>query len=912
MTLSEQPVSRVIRRSAGNPGGEASPDGGLTPSQVEQSRRQYGENTLTQKKRNGFWKQFLSSFGDPIIKILLAALAVNVLFLFHHFDWYESAGIAVAIFLATFVSTLSEYGSESAFARLQEDAAKITCRVRRSGGVRELPIGEIVVGDIILLQAGEMIPADGLLISGHLSVDQSALNGESKEADKRPGGGEGEGGTDFLTPSRLFRGAVVCSGEGAMLVKQVGDGTFYGRLARDVQEETRESPLKVRLGGLAKTLSRIGYAAALCVAVADLFHSLVLDNGMQWAAILTEVSQPSLLFGHVLHALTLAITVVVVAVPEGLPMMITVVLSSNMRRMLKDNVLVRKLVGIETSGSLNILFTDKTGTLTRGRLEVQRFIDGEGGEYATAADLKRKKPLWELAELSCVYNSGSIASGKKALGGNATDRALLEYVLPKRGIRASYRVMDAVPFDSARKYAAVHIRLEGKPSPSLPGELTLIKGAPERILSRCTRYYAPDGTVKPLRSGAQLRSRLDELTRHAVRMLALAVSDTPVGTDGPPSDLILIGLAGIRDEVRPDARKAVSEVRGAGVQVVMITGDNRETAAAIAKEAGLIDGREKGAVITSAELAELSDEQLQKRLPALRVVARALPEDKSRLVRAAQSMGLVAGMTGDGINDAPALKLADVGFAMGSGTEVAKEAGDIVILDDNISSISRAILYGRTIFKSIRKFIVFQLTMNLCAVGVSVIGPFIGIDTPVTVIQMLWINIIMDTLAGLAFAGEPPLEEYMREPPKRRDEPVLNRYMLHQIVLMGLFTVALCVAFLKLPAVKLLFRYANDYIYFMTAFFALFIFTGIFNSFNARTHRLNLLAHIRGNPLFIFIMAMVAVVQLLLIYYGGSLFRTAGLTFGELKTVLMIAFWVIPADLLRKLVLRLFKRKGSI
>ena len=308
----------------------------------------------------------------------------------------------------------------------------------------------------------------------------------------------------------------------------------------------------------------------------------------------------------------------------------------------------------------------------------------------------------------------------------------------------------------------------------------------------------------------------------------------------------------------------------------------------------------------------MSDDEIKRRLPFIRVVARALPSDKSRLVRLSQELGLVTGMTGDGINDAPALKKADVGFAMGSGTEVAKEAGDIVILDDNIASIAKAVLYGRTIFKSIRKFIIFQLTMNLCAVGVSLIGPFIGIDTPVTVIQMLWINIIMDTLAGLAFAGEPPLAEYMNEPPKRRGEPVLNRYMLHQILCMGIFTVILCVSFLKLPRIHLLFRYAGDPIYFMTAFFALFIFAGVFNSFNARTYRINLFSHLRKNPLFLIIMTMVAVIQLLLIYYGGSLFRTAGLTLGELRTVLLIAFLVVPADCIRKLVLRLFGRKGNI
>ncbi len=894
---------------------------GLTTQQAEQSRREHGSNQLTQKKRRGFFRQFLDSFGDPIIKVLLAALAINVIFLFRHFDWFESAGIAVAIFLATFVSTLSEYGSESAFAKLQEDAQRTLCRVRRDGRVTELPTAEIVVGDVVLLQAGERLPADGLLLSGELHVDQSALNGESKEAAKRPGP-EQDDAQDFLAKNRLFRGSVVCSGEGEMQVRTVGDATFYGHLAREVQEETRESPLKVRLGGLARTISKLGYIAAGLVAVADLFHSLLLDHGMnivqmgQWIA-----ANPAGLFEHILHALTLAITVVVVAVPEGLPMMITVVLSSNMRRMLKDHVLVRKLVGIETSGSLNILFTDKTGTLTRGKLEVTRFLSGDGTEYKSAAELRRRKPLWELVELSCVQNSGSLWSGGKALGGNATDRALLEYAASGSTARAGKPEGagalsggktikgHVIPFDSKNKFSAAELRGERS--------FTLVKGAPEKLLPCCTRYYNEKGAVCPLPSRLFLENQMKEMTGRAMRVLCLAVSETPVREEGGFSDLILVGLAGIRDEVRPEARAAVRQVREAGVQVVMITGDNRETAAAIAREAGLLDehapgGVPKHAVLTSAELNGMDDDEVKRLLPSLRVVARALPNDKSRLVRLAQELDLVAGMTGDGINDAPALKKADVGFAMGSGTEVAKEAGDIVILDDNIASIAKAILYGRTIFKSIRKFIIFQLTMNLCAVGISIIGPFIGIDTPVTVIQMLWINIIMDTLAGLAFAGEPPLEEYMHEPPKRRDEPVLNRYMLSQILCMGVFTVVLCVLFLKLPAIRLLFRYANDNIYLMTAFFALFIFAGIFNSLNARTHRVNLLAHLRKNPSFLVIMLAVAVIQIGLIYYGGSLFRTAGLTFGELRRVLLIAFLVVPADCARKLFMRLFGRKGTL
>ena len=497
----------------------------------------------------------------------------------------------------------------------------------------------------------------------------------------------------------------------------------------------------------------------------------------------------------------------------------------------------------------------------------------------------------------------------------------MSYILGRQTLPNGYTVTSRIPFDSARKWAAAEIAAGSDADAGLlrgiygPGvrRVTLIKGAPEKLLGACDRYIDNKGSLRKLDSGMLLRAAWSEMTGHAMRVLALAVSETPVSEQGGFSRLVLVGLVGIRDEVRPEARSAISQVHQAGIQVVMMTGDNRETAAAIARSAGLLEANSPAeAVMTSSELENLTDGEVKARLPALRVVARAMPADKSRLVRLAQEMGLVAGMTGDGINDAPALKKADVGFAMGSGTEVAKEAGDIVILDDNFASIAKAVLYGRTIFKSIRKFIIFQLTMNLCAVGISIVGPFIGIDTPVTVIQMLWINIIMDTLAGLAFAGEPPLQEYMKEPPKRRDEPVLNKYMLNQILCMGLFTIALSVAFLKLDWVKPLFRYGSDPIYLMTAFFALFIFTGIFNSFNARTHRVNLFAHIHRNPGFVGIMAMVAVIQLVLIYYGGSLFRTAGLTPRELLLVLVMAFLVVPADGLRKLFLRLNHRKGNL
>lgn len=869
---------------------------GLTTAEAAASRAAHGSNQLTAGRRSSFWRQFVSGFGDPIIKVLLAALAVNVLFFFHRFDWYESAGIALAIFLSTFVSALSEHGSESAFERLQEESARITCRVKRDGALTLLPLGEIVVGDVVLLQAGERVPADGVLIEGELGVDQSALNGESREVKKRPATAFSG---DLSAAGDLFRGSVVTTGNGVMRVSRVGAATLYGGVAGELHETAPDSPLKTRLAALAHSISRLGYAAALLVAVADLFHSFVMETGFSAGGFWAAVTTPGVAVGNLLHAITLAVTMVVVAVPEGLPMMITVVLSANIRRMLHDRVLVRRPVGIETAGSLNILFTDKTGTLTGGKLVVSRFVLGSGEELDAA--LVRRRPVWNTVARSCLLNSESTPLNGRAVGGNATDRALMEWALPATAPLPT--VTGRIPFDSRQKYAAVRLSEGG----------TLIKGAPEKLLSACTHYRGADGERYPLTTLAPVNSAWHRLAGGAMRVLALAECEGDLPENGQFSHLTLLGLVGIRDDVRPGVREAVAEVRGAGIQTVMITGDNKDTAVAIARECGVLtdtDREESLSVATGEELAAMSEEALTRRLPHLRVVARALPADKSRLVRAAQSLGLVAGMTGDGVNDAPALKKADVGFAMGSGTEVAKEAGDIVILDDKFASIARAILYGRTIFKSIRKFIVFQLTMNLCAMGVSVIGPFIGIETPVTVIQMLWINLIMDTLAGLAFAGEPPLSEYMAEPPKARTEPVMSREMLGQILFGGCYSLFLCILFLKWEPVKGLFRYETDPLFQMTAFFALFIFSGIASSFTARTARANPLANLRRNPAFVGIMAAVAGIQLFLLYFGGHLFRTAPLTAVELWRVLLLAASVIPADCVRKLLLQKRKKTG--
>ena len=582
-------------------------------------------------------------------------------------------------------------------------------------------------------------------------------------------------------------------------------------------------------------------------------------------------------------------------------MMIAVVLSSNIRRMIRDNVLVRKPVGIEAAGSMDLLFTDKTGTLTEGKMSVGQIILTDGGAYDSYRALQRgAADLAKHYASACRLNTASQWSNGEALGGNATDRALLESVaeLDRSPLPS---ICARIPFDSTNKYSAVSI--EG-------GHLALIKGAPERLLPHLRYAYTHSGQIEPFSIGSQkLMKTVHELTACGGRIIFLAEGNfLPKGNSF--GDLTFVCAVLLHDRIRPEAKRSVRELQGAGVRVVMITGDNRETAGSIAKQCGILQ-RNTDLILTGEELSRLSDEELKKALPRLSVVARALPTDKSRLVRVAQEMQRVVGMTGDGINDAPALKRADIGFAMGTGTRVAQDAGDIIILDNNLSSISRAVLYGRNIFKSIRKFITLQLTMNFCAVGVSMIGPFVGIPAPVTVVQMLWINIIMDTLGGLAFAGEAPLPSCMKERPKRRDEPILNGYMINQIVLLGGFTIGLYLTFLLSPTFTALFRITSDRLCHLTAFFALFIFTSVFNCFNCRTDRLRLLAGIGKNRAFLLIMTLICAVQLAFVYVGGSVLRTMPLTPAELAYTLLAALTVFPAELLRKILWRIGGKKGG-
>ena len=863
---------------------------GLSDKEVIEKRKKYGDNGLSRKKQDTFFKMFVETLGDPIIKILLIALSIKIIFLFKDFDFYETIGIVLAIIIASFISTISEYGSEKAFERLQEESSKIRVRVIRNSKVVLVDVSDIVLDDIVLLSSGDKVPADGVILEGTISLDESSLNGEAKEVYK----------SSSSTSNKVYRGTVVYDGEALIRVDAVGDKTFYGNLASEIQDKEPISPLKLRLTKLAKTISIFGYIFAGLVALGYLFSVVFIENNFDIDKIVATISNGRVMFGHILYALTLSVTLIVVSVPEGLPMMITLVLSSNMRRMLKKNVLVRKLVGIETAGSLNILFTDKTGTLTKGKLEVIGLYLPNKVFINNVMELSSYRNYYDLLIPSLLYNNDSVYDfdNNRVIGGNITDRAIMDFIKMKKG--DEYKVTDKVSFDSKNKYMISVVKGANN--------LRLIKGAPEVIINACNTYYDANGDKKIFKNKDEMFKKVDDYTKNGIRVLALAVSDDVLNLRSF-RNVSFLGLVMIKDEVRKEAISGLEMVKAAGIQTVMVTGDNKNTASALAFELGLLSN-DDDIILTSDELAKMSDKDVKKILPKLKVVARSLPHDKSRLVNVARDLDLVVGMTGDGVNDAPALKKADVGFAMGSGTEVAKEASNIVILDDNFMSIVNAILFGRTIFKSIRKFIIFQLSVNICAVMVSLIGPFIGIDQPVTVIQMLWINMVMDTLAGVAFAYEPPLIEYMNEKPKKKGEHIVNKYMFNQIIVMGLYTSLLCLLFLKLPSISNLFEQNGGHL--MTAFFGLFIFCSIFNSFNARTHRINIFSNIFKNKAFLIVILFIVIIQIYLIYYGGEVFRTVGLSLYEFNMMILISMTVIPVDFFRKVLLRLRGIKGGV
>ncbi len=865
---------------------------GLSQAEVEDSRKKYGANSIPEAEPETFWQQFMEGFQDPMIRILCVIAVIMLgMFALGQSDWYEPVGTIIAILLVNFVSAKTGVANDKAYRELKGSQKKDTVKVIRDGVVKVIEADELVVGDVILLQSGDKILADGILADGALSVDNSALNGEAEECPKTaaPDGftiPENITGDTFVDAHSLFRGATVLDGEGYMIVQKVGLATMMGKMAKDMEDKEPDSPLKVKLNKLAGQISVFGYIGAIVIALAYFIHFILLSGGF---SAYMQTGALSIL-GDVMNAVAIAITIIVCAVPEGLPLVIALVLMQNTGKLLKVNVLVRKSIGIETAGSLNILFSDKTGTITKGQLEVVEFFDGCGKTIDVAAAPK----MAEALHLSIGKNTGALFDDQhNVVGGNMTDQALLKF-LGEQTFRALAERSDCEvgaqqDFNSANKFSQAYLPQQKR---------TFYKGAPERLLEKARLCLDTQGNEVPI-DGTALNAKIDELANRAMRVLAFGYSKKELVRDEIHDDLVLIGLVGIRDDVRPEAREAIEEVQKAGIQVVMITGDRKETAMAIAREANLYHGGDE-LVLTSAELSKMSDDEVKKIIPRIRVISRALPTDKSRMVRLCQEMNLVVGMTGDGVNDSPALKRADVGFAMGSGTEVAKEAGKLVILDDNFNSIKNAIWYGRTLYINILKFCKMQLVINLAAVFVSAISPFLGIESPLKVTHLLWINLCMDSLASIMFAGEPALKKYMRMKPRRRDESIISKPMAIQIVIMSLWLTAISIIWFKVPFFRA--QFATDAQWY-TGFFCMFVFSFMVNAFNVRSDGMNVFEYLSENKRFVHIWLAIMAVQIVLVSVGGiigEVFSCQRFGLQGWLTVCAMALTMYPVDLIRK------------
>lgn len=883
---------------------------GLTDKEVERSREKYGSNVIPDSEPTTFWEAFKETFGDPMIKILLVIAALMiVMWFFDYADIYEPLGTIVAVLIVAFVSAKTSVASDTKYRQLKDNTEKEQCKVHRNGVITVIDVDDVVVGDKVLLQSGDKIPADGILVSGSLRVDNSALNGEAEECKKTEAAEDFQladriTGDTFVDAHSLFRGAVVFDGEGILDVRKVGLKTMMGKMAEEMQEDEPDSPLKVKLAKLAKQISTFGYIGAIVIALLYLVHFILLAGGFSefFAMDMKEI------IGKLVEAVSLAVVIIVCAVPEGLPLMISVVLMQNTSKMLDHNVLVRKAEGIETAGSLNILFSDKTGTITKGRLEVVEFFTADGNSI-DIPELSKHSKVKGYVDLTIGKNTQSMFDAShKVIGGNATDQALMKFIGENtfRAFEADRecQVTAAQGFNSTNKFSQARIDSLGK---------TFYKGAPERLLAKAKKYLDADGEIREIDS-AVLDRKIDELAAKAMRVLAFGYSEQNMVENTINEDVVIIGLVGIRDDVRPEAKEAIREVQNAGIQVVMITGDRLETAIAIAKDAGLLTSNADRA-LSSAQLNEMSDEEVKKIIPHIRVIARALPTDKSRMVRLCQEMNLVVGMTGDGVNDSPALKRADVGFAMGSGTEAAKEAGKIVILDDNFKSIKDAIWYGRTIYHNILKFCKFQLVINVAAVVVSAVAPFFGIEEPLKVTHLLFVNLVMDGLGAIMLGNEPALEKYMKEKPRRRDESIVSKKMMAQIVTMGLWLTAISFLYLKLPFFQNLFTVDGQYnevaqAEHLTGYFVLFIVSALFNGFNVRDDGFGIFKGLNENTGFLKVFFTIILVQAVIVNAGlvpfvvfewiGNMFSCVPFGIKGWIAVMLLAVTMIPVDLIRK------------
>lgn len=866
---------------------------GLSTSDVDESRKKYGSNVIPESEPTTFWDEFKETFSDPMIKILLVIAGIMfVMFFMGYAEIYEPLGTAIAILVVAFVSAKTGVASDTAYRKTKASIKKDLVKTYRDGVLKEVVIDDIVVGDIVVLQSGDKIPADGLVVDGTIKVDNSVLNGESEDCRKVAMTSEIEfqeniTGDTFVDANSLFRGAVVTDGECTYKVCKVGTETMMGKMAEEMQAEEPDSPLKVKLNDLAHKISVFGYVGAVVIAVFMMaYNVLAADSFSSYIAL-----GATTIIHDVIEAISLATVIVVCAVPEGLPLMISLVLMQNTKKMLEHNVLVRKAVGIETAGSLNILFSDKTGTITKGQLEVVEFFLANG----KTLDLDKFTGKDYLYNAIAKNTQSMFDDEHKVVGGNVTDKALLNFIgeeVFNASVNDGVVIEASQGFNSANKFSQAQVA--GK---------TYYKGAPERLIAKAKKYIDVDGKIKDI-DFAVLNKKIDALAERSMRVLAFGYSESKLTENSINDDVVLTGLVGIRDDVRPDAKQAIEKIQKAGIQLVMITGDRLETARAIAKDAGLITS-DSDVVLTSAELNEMSDDKVKKIIPNLKIIARALPTDKSRMVRLSQELNLVTGMTGDGVNDSPALKLADVGFAMGSGTDVAKEASKIVILDDSLMSIADAIWYGRTIYHNILKFCNFQLVINVCAVVISAISPFFGVEEPLKVTHLLFVNLVMDSLGALMLGNEPALEKYMLEKSRRRDESIISKQMAGRILTEAAWLVVLSFVYLKAPFIKGLFETEDQH---LTGYFVMFIVSALFNGFNVRDSKFGIFKGLNVNKNFLRIVCIIAVIQAVIVYAGavpflgflGRMFSCEPISPVNYLIVIALSATIIPFDLLRK------------
>ena len=831
---------------------------------------------------------FIGAFDDIWIKVLCAALVMKIVIsvigvfvpaLAGENDVVEIISIVLAIALATGFSTLSEYRNSSRSEALQEEYNKTYAKVVRNGKLVNILTSEIVKGDTILVQAGDKVPTDGVLFEGHIKVSQAALNGESRDENKTAADNLDEAeSTDYASANKVFMGSVVTSGEGYMVATVIGDASELGKINKALTDESEEDERKdtssLKLEVVAAGIGKLGVSAAAIAGVLDVVLNLIrTDEPVTVVFVLLLVAE----------AVMLMASIVIMAVPEGLPMMNSLVQSMNTESMYKKNILVSHKAAFSDSAYMNVLFSDKTGTITQGNLSLVEFITGDG-------KIVDHIPNQEFIEAITLNNLAKISEGKP-IGSNNMDRALLGYAL-EHGYDDSKndpdKVADISGFDSEKKCATV----------TLKNGLVYWKGATENIIGKVTHYMLPSGEEKEF-TAADKKAVEDQMLAQAKRtMKLLSVAKIADGKT------VLMAVLCLRDNVRTDAVETVEILNNAGIQVVMVTGDAEETAVAIAKEAGILKDEKNDVVLTHEELEQMSDEELKKKLPNLRVVSRAKPLDKKRLVSISQQLDNVCGMTGDGVNDAPALKQADIGFAMGDGTAVAQEAGDVVILNNSLTSIKDCVLNSRTMSKSVGKFLIFQLTVNISTLLMNIIAPILGWTEPFSIVQILWINLIMDTLAAMAFGGEPILDRYMNEKPALRKDNILTTYIKSAIGTSSVFITLGSILILEniggitdfvTPA-----GCADPELYEKTFMFAFFIYSIIFNSLNTRSEKFNVFEHIRENKNFIIVMGAIFVLQTIIIEIGGQVFSTTTLNAKALLVSMLLTVLIIPVDMVRK------------